>query len=430
MNTNCDTAIIGSGIAGLTAAYELSKTNIKTIVIEKENYHGGVIMPMKINNYYIEGYYHHVFVDNHYLFKLAKELNIEFKFYPTSTAFLFGDTFYELTSAYDLARFDKLSLADRLKLGKFLAKILLIKDIASYDEITAKNWIIKNIGITLYQFFFEPMLISKFGKNVENTSAAWFLGRIKMRSARTKEGEMLGYLDGGFKSFIEAMKNAIINNGSSISLNTKVLKIEKENDGSFKITTDKSSINSRSVISTVPPHILLKITDFPENYKQNLSKLEYQKTICVLMGLKKKLSNYYWINIMNKEINFKAIIEHTNFQDISIYNEHIVYFAAYVDDNSNLWAINDNDLIEIYIADIKKIFPHFNSDDINWTKVNRSDSAGLIYNIGLRKLICDCTTPIKGFFIGGMMNCYPKRPMNAACIQGLKCVKLVKEYLK
>lgn len=41
---------------------------------------------------------------------------------------------------------------------------------------------------------------SKFGENAENISAAWLIGRVKIRSDRGKEGEKLGYLRGGFNS--------------------------------------------------------------------------------------------------------------------------------------------------------------------------------------------------------------------------------------
>ena len=34
---NCDVAIIGAGISGCAMAYELSKYDIKTVLIEKEN---------------------------------------------------------------------------------------------------------------------------------------------------------------------------------------------------------------------------------------------------------------------------------------------------------------------------------------------------------------------------------------------------------
>ncbi|MDD5773562.1 MAG: NAD(P)/FAD-dependent oxidoreductase [bacterium] len=430
MKENFDIAVIGGGIAGLTAGYEASKAGLKVAVIEKEGFLGGAIMPIKIRDYYIEGYYHHVFVDNYYLFNLSKELGFKIKFYPTLTAFHFLDKFYKLTNAFDLLKFNRLSILERVRLAKLLAITLLIKDIASYDEITAKEWIIKHTGENVYKVFFEPMLQSKFGKNAEKTSAAWLLGRIKMRSARSSKGEMLGYVDGSFKVMIDCLADYIISKNGKIFLNSPIEKIEKQTGGSFNIKTSQQVITSNAVISSIPPAALSKIVDFPSDYKLKLSNLKYQKNICVLMGLNKKLTDFYWINIMNKEISFKAVIEHTNFQDLSMYKEHIIYLANYVDDDSSLWAMEEKNLIELYITDLKKLFTGFDQNDIKWVKVLKTDSAGLIYNKGLLKFIPECTTPISGFFVGGMINCYPKRPINAACLQGVKCAKLAIEYLK
>lgn len=430
MNKNFDIAVIGGGIAGLTAAYEASKAGLKAAVIEKESFPGGVIMPVKIGNYYIEGYYHHVFVDNYYIFNLSKELGFKIEFFPTLTAFHFSDKIYKLTSAFDLLKFNRLTILERARLAKFLGITLLVKDIARYDGITAKEWIIKHTGENVYKVFFEPMLQSKFGKNAEQTSAAWFLGRIKMRSSRSSKGEMLGYINGSFKVMIDCLADHIKSKNGGIFLDSPVTKIEKQPGGSFNITTGSGLITADSIISTIPPSPLSKIADFPPDYKFKLSNLKYQKSICVLMGLKKRLTGFYWINIMNRETSFKAVIEHTNFQDLSLYKEHIIYLANYVDDDSNLWPMEDQKLIEIYIKDLEKLFAGFDQNDIKWTKVLRTDSAGLIYNKGLLKNIPECTTPVSGFFIGGMMNCYPKRPINAACLQGVKCAKLAIEYIK
>lgn len=57
---------------------------------------------------------------------------------------------------------------------------------------------------------------SKFGEHFENVSAAWLIGRVKIKSDRGKEGEKLGYLGGGFNSLIRALSREITAHGGNI----------------------------------------------------------------------------------------------------------------------------------------------------------------------------------------------------------------------
>jgi len=69
--------IIGGGVAGLSAACELSKRNIRVTLYEKSHVLGGLASFFPLDNGFIERYYHFVCLGDDVLFSLLDELKIK-----------------------------------------------------------------------------------------------------------------------------------------------------------------------------------------------------------------------------------------------------------------------------------------------------------------------------------------------------------------
>ena len=69
--------IIGAGIAGLTAAYELGKKGHKVIVYEKAPFIGGHASSFDIEGERLERGYHHLFVSDTDILQLMDEIGLE-----------------------------------------------------------------------------------------------------------------------------------------------------------------------------------------------------------------------------------------------------------------------------------------------------------------------------------------------------------------
>ena len=65
-----DSIIIGAGPAGLTAAYELSKTNKKVLVLEKKNQVGGLAETKVFGDYRYDIGPHRFFTKNEEVYDL------------------------------------------------------------------------------------------------------------------------------------------------------------------------------------------------------------------------------------------------------------------------------------------------------------------------------------------------------------------------
>lgn len=416
-----DVVILGAGITGLIVAYELNKKGYKVLVLEKEKEVGGLLRSVKIRNYFIEAYYHHMFPDNKNILCLIKELglikNLIWK--KSSIAFLFKDRFFELSKPSDLIKFRPLTFYDKIKFISLMLKIKLIKGSKKFDNYYAKNWIIENSSYNLYKKLFEPLLKSKFGNNLNKISALWFIERIKIRSKGGLNMETLGYLKGGFQQLINKLVTEITKSNSKIKTEMDVKKVILKNNEIKAINYNNQKVRCRCVVSTIPPVAMLEVFKLPKNYKKKLEELEYQGSICILLGLNKNLTNYYWTNLIIEGTEFGAIIEHTNLINPNHYNQdNIVYLASYPNNNSKIWEFKNQKIFEIYFNSLRKIFPKLKEEDIKWWRIFKDKNTSLIYKKGILSKILGYKTPITNLFIGGMFNSYPERTMDLSIKKG------------
>jgi len=130
------------------------------------------------------------------------------------------------------------------------------------------------------------------------------------------------------------------------------------------------------VVSTLPLPIFAKIareTVLKESGLENLDKISYQGVICAVVVSKKQFTKFYWNNILDDDIVFSGIIEHTNFIDKSKYgNHHLAYLFNYVSKDDPLWKMSDEQIRIAYTTDLLKLFPFLTKSDIEGIHVSRT----------------------------------------------------------
>lgn len=428
-------AIIGSGLAGLSAGYRLCKSN-EVIVFEKDPDIGGMSASYSLENsgkkYFIEKYYHHIFRSDSELLELIKELGLEEQmlWLKGKNAYFVDGKNYPMNTPFEILSFSPLSVLDLVKLSMMVLRIRTIKDTTPYDKIKAKEWILSTSGKSVYENFFAPLMKSKFGDNAENVSAAWLIGRVKIRSDRGKEGEKLGYMRGGFNSLIEALAKEITAKGGEIKTNMEVTEIVIRDNAVQGIIVNGGFIACDAVISTVEPAVLDSIAGGKLGaLHDTLKSIRYQGTACALIGLDKSLmkDGNYWLNI-KADVPFGAVIEHTNFLPFEDYGENLVYVTSYFQDrNSPLWTQTEEEIIDSYLNGLERMFPEFSRKDVRWTKLYRRIDTAPVYEQGYLEKVLPFTAGPSGLYLAGMFSSsnYPERSMNGSIKAGFESVELL-----
>lgn len=424
-------AIIGGGLSGLAAAYKLSKDpkNIVTL-FEKEKNLGGMLKSYQINNYGIEEYYHHIFLDDTEIIDLVKELGLEkkLKWNLVKNGYYINGKNYSLNTPFDFLKLPGFSIIDLARLAFLTLKIKTTKDLKALDGIKAEEWIIKNSNENVWNNFVSPLLQSKFGKNYRSISAAWFVKRIQIRAHRKWNGEVLGYLEGGFYQLIDRLKEKIEANGGKIYCGTAIEKIIIENNTVRELFLAGRTIPFDKVIFTGSSDFLRKISqgviDPPP--------IKYQGTICALLSLKEKLTDdTYWLNIKDADIPFRALIEHTNFVSKKNYNnEHLIYLTYYFQDTGDaLVKMEDSKITNLYLEKLGQLFPHFSKNSLNWWRIKKEFPTAPVYETGYLNNLIPGRTIIKNLYVAGINSSYnyPERSIKGSILTGFNISDIILE---
>ena len=403
-------AVIGGGLTGLVAAYRLVQDH-EVDLFEKMPFLGGCLSSYNINNYSIERYYHHCFSGDTSLFALITEMGLidKLEWKTGTTGYYAGNRIYRLNTPIEILLYPELSLMDKVKLARLMFKAKKT-DLKTLDDITAEQYIKKNLGENIYSSFFEPLLKSKFGERRKEISAAWLFGRIAIRSNRGVSGEHLGYLNGGFYQLIDALEKTITLNGGVILKQTPVSSVSRKN-GSWEANGNRYD----TIISTIPPQELERMGG------PALPHVPYQGAACMTLALERQVTEgIYWLN-MKDAAPYGAVVAHTNFIPIERYGEHIVYLASYF--TGTIAPRLDSRMIEDFCTRFS-----VTKDEIHWHKMAIDPCAGPVYTTGYRSLIP--AFEHQGLFMAGMFSPanYPERSMEGSVRAGSEVAACIRTW--
>lgn len=363
-------AIIGAGITGLSAAHTLAKKGHAVTVFEKASVVGGLGTYVPVKGNYIEAFYHHFFQSDTGLIALTKELGIssKLKFYSGNTGIFFKDNLYKFNSATDLLTFKPLALIDRIRCGILMAFCKVIPfELQSLDTITSESWIKKIAGIKVFTTIWQPLLKGKFDAFASKIPALWLWARIKDRSLK------LGYFDGSTKVLFEALIKAIQKNKGAILTGVTIEKAAKTKSG-VTITVDRQKMDFDKVLfTTVSPVTAALCQDMlPAKLTSNLQKKDHLGAVCVIVELKKKVQDLYWISVCDTNSPVLVVVEHTNLISPKKYGgRHIIYLANYIHYSRDGFNLPEDEIIKTYTGFLKTLNPEFDESWILSAKLAR-----------------------------------------------------------
>jgi protoporphyrinogen oxidase len=306
-------AIIGGGMAGLTAAYDLSKAGHAVELFEAEEELGGQARTFPVGGTRLEVFYHHLFLSDRDILDLAAELGVRERvaWIPSRAGFLYKGTIYSFSTPQDLLRFRPLHLLVSLFLMRY-------KNWRALERFTAEDWIRRWAGRQAYDVMWRALLAGKFGAAAGEVSMTWFWGKIHLRGG-SRQGlgpERLGYPEGSFQVLIDALARAIEAQGGRLHTGARVRMIQLDGwrVSSLYVREDWRPGPYDVIIATVPSTAFRRIAPFlSREYGNLLRAARYQAALCLVLQLKRALSDIYWLNISDPQSPFVGAIEHTNF---------------------------------------------------------------------------------------------------------------------
>lgn len=426
-------AIIGAGVAGLSAAYDLAKTGHEVTIFEAASFTGGLAAGFKAEGWAwpLEHFYHHWFETDDDILKLIDEIGETAKvFFPRPTTSLYIDgQVYPFDSPVRALLFPKLPLIPKFRFGLVALYLRLTQNWQALERETAHHWLRRTMGQTAYETLWEPLLVGKFGDYYQEVNMAWFWARIHKRSSR------LGYFEGGFQGFIDALTDRVRQQGVQILLNCATTAIEPLPDGRLSLqfqTAPAAELPATfdRVLATVSPQLLSRLAPaLPADYLASLKQLKSMGAVVLIIALRRQLTRgHYWINIpKGKGFPFLALVEHTNFIDPGHYgNDHLLYCGDYLPPDHEYFSLSKEELLERFLPSLSRFNPEF---DRSWVKDSwlfRAKYAQPVPPVSHSANIPSLKTPIPGLYWASMSQVYPwDRGTNYAVEIGRRAARLL-----
>jgi protoporphyrinogen oxidase len=408
--------IIGAGVAGMAAAWDLVRAGHEVELFEAESTVGGLAAGFRDESWdwSLEKFYHHWFESDKDLLALTEEMGTHDKvIFPRPKTSYWVDGQILRSEMNASALFLPISFLAKIRLGLTGVYLkFLTNDWRALEKVTADSWMKRWMGEEAYGKFFRPLLIGKFSTRYQDVNMAWLWARIKTRSLR------LGTYQGGFQAFLDDLAAAIQAKGAVIHLNTPAQAIGQQ-DGKLTLTVNGETKVFDRIISTGSPTLTLRLApplkDTP--YGEQMAGLQSIGAICAVLALKQSVltDGTYWLNLpatsadkKASQFPFLALVEHTNFLDKSHYNGDIlVYCGDYIPADHEYFKLTDDQLIERFLPALKKVNPNFSPDWIRKTWVWRAPYAQPVPGVNQSAKIPPLKTPIPGLFWASMSQVYP-----------------------
>jgi protoporphyrinogen oxidase len=192
-----------------------------------------------------------------------------------------------------------------------------------------------------------------------------------------------------------------------------------------EIIFQKGSQVFDKVIWTGPVQALpLLIKGTETKVERNANTFQYMNVTCLVLVMKRKQGDIYWLNNIDPTISFGVAIEHTNLVSSEDYGgQHVLYVANYHSGKSILNQLSDKEVLDFHLFSLQKVFPDFKEKDIHQARVFRDTHSCPVYDL----CYCKKMPRYEGWYpkldICGMTQVYPEdRNMN-------NCVRNANNYL-
>jgi protoporphyrinogen oxidase len=444
-NKKISLAVIGGGISGIAAALELAKCGqFEITLFEKGDHLGGLSDYYQWNGMTCDRFYHVILSTDSEMLRLIRDLGIEdlLCWKDTKSGFYGEGRLVSMSTTLDFIRFPFLSLWQKLRLGCGILYSTRIKTSNRLDRIYAREWLTMVFGRRVYERIWDPLLRSKLGSGREKISAAFIWATIcRLYGARSSgnKQERMGYIRGGYKKILTTAEKMLRQLGVDIMLEANITSIRPNytlNNHSISCSSDQSSEVFKSngftlhtggnkyvfdkVLLTTDCVDVLKIANArnDEWYWNCFKKVKYLGIVCLLVVVKRKLSPYYAINLLDTSLPFTGVIEATNIIDPKeIGGHHLVFLPKYFNEEDSISKLKNQDVTEIFLRGLKKIYPELQEDEVLHTRVFRETYVQPLHELNTHEHEVNIRTPINGMYVVNTAMIYNSTVNNNAVIE-------------
>ena len=403
-------AVLGAGPMGLAVAYQLAQDGYKPVLFEADDRVGGMTATFNFCGLEIERYYHFHCISDRAFLQMIEELGIadQMRWTETKMGYWYQNRLQPWGNPIALLKFRGLSFIAKFRYGLHAFVSTKRDDWRPLDNLEASGWIKSWVGAEVWEVLWRRLFDYKFYEYAQGLSAAWIWSRIRRigRSRYSLFREKLGHLEGGSSTLLNALKASIETQGGEIRLKSAIEKVVIS-DGKVVGVQVAGQIESfDKVISTIPlPYVPKLIPDLPADVLAKFKAVKNIAVVCVIAKLKKAVTENFWLNTNDPEMDIPGLVEYTNLRPLG---QHVVYVPFYVPGEHTLYAEPDEAFLNKVRRYLKKINPALTDGDFIDIRASRYRYAQPICDPGYLEKLPPVGLPVQGLWVADTSYYYPE----------------------
>ena len=412
--------IIGAGPAGLTAAWEFNKHNIKTKILEGDKESGGISRTVDRNGWKFDIGGHRFFTKVDEVYEIWDEMldKEDFIMRPRMSRIYYNGKFFDYPLKASNALFN-LGIVEAIRcvFSYIYIRIFPLKNIDNFE-----TWVASRFGWRLYNIFFKTYTEKVWGVPANTIGADWASQRIKNLSLGKaimnallpkRKSEIITTLIDEFKypklgpgMMWDSASSRLINNGHEIIFNSRVEKINKLETGYEVITTNGDVFSCDALFSSMPlAHLPSTLEPKPSTEVIKAGDdLKFRDFLTVALVVDEKFAfPDNWVYIHEPHVKVGRVQNYGSWSPYLVKDGKTCLGLEYfVTKNDELWDSTDEELINLAISELEELkLIEKNSTDEGY--VVRMPKAYPVYDLNYKENI----EKIKNWLLEEHPNLYP-----------------------
>lgn len=360
--------ILGGGLSGLSAGYQLTNGGRQVTIIEQGRKVGGLARTIRHGDYKFDLGGHRFLTSNRRIHNLVYDLLGEdlLKVPRTSQIYLFSKYVdYPLTP---LNAFLGIGCKTTFTILLDLIRGRLAQCFSKKHMVSLEDWVVANFGRFLFEHYFKDYSEKVWGIDCRDISMDWMAQRIdglslteaiKHAFSRKTDSRYKTLTDHflypryGIGQLADALCSSIVKTNSVLT-GTGVKEVIHENNTISSVlvrdTYGTYQLKGREYLSSIPLITLLrKMTPRPpEHVMAAVNKIGFRSLIVVtLMIDKEKVTDLSWLYLPEKEIPFGRIHEPKNWShSMAPKGKTHLVVEYFCDRNDSLWLEDETSLVK------------------------------------------------------------------------------------
>ena len=442
--------IFGAGPAGLTAAYQLCKAGLSSVVLEKDDVVGGLSRTVRHGGFHFDIGGHRFFTKVKAVEDMWQEvLGEDLLRRRRLSRIYYRKKFF----AYPLKPANAL-----LNLGVWdatwiLASYLRARLFPTQPEDTFERWVSNRFGKRLFRMFFKTYTEKVWGIPCSEITAEWAAQRIKGLSLRTAlmsafvkgQGEdkrstiktlidAFDYPRRGPGQMWETVARRVTEQGSEVRLGTEVVAIHWKSNRVTGILADKDGrreeIEGSHFVSSMPVRELLQrfVPGAPANVLKSAESLNYRDFLTVALVIRQPdLFPDNWIYVHDPTVKMGRIQNFKNWSPEMVPDPQktclgLEYFCF---EGDGLWRMSDDELIELGTRELAML-GLAKAADVEGGAVVRMQKAYPVYDTGYEsalRVVRDFTDRIENLQLVGRNGMHKYNNQDHSMLTAMLAVK-------